>query len=218
VQTDVAAGSSVSITIGNDAGKAAQAGYTSDYGFADFAGGDGTVHLARAVAVAETAGKANDQNAVVRIRQNGEDNLSVSFYKVDDYSGKIGTLNPGDAGYAAAAAARMYATLQDGQAGGTAIDGPGYGLYSQAQITHVNSGDFIAMQLTNNSSGNVFWAFSQANAQQGGPGSTEGLGHLWNYGANTWGWEDTAGGGDRDFNDLIVQLDFTSASGHGWLV
>ena len=214
VQTDVAAGSSVAITIGKDAGKAAQAGYTSDYGFADFAGGDGTVHLARAVAVAETAGKANDQNAVVRLRQNGEDDLSVSFYKVDDYSGKIGTLKPGDAGYADAAAARMYATLQEGQAGGTAINGPGYGLYAQAQITHVDSGDFIAMQLTNKSSGDVFWAFSQANAQQGG----DGLGHLWNYGANTWGWEDTAGGGDRDFNDLIVQLDFTSASGHGWLV
>jgi hypothetical protein len=43
------------------------------------------------------------------------------------------------------------------------------------------------------------------------------VGHLWSYGLNTWGWEDTKGGGDRDFNDLIVGLDFTSASGHGWL-
>jgi len=55
---------------------------------------------------------------------------------------------------------------------------------------------------------------SQANEQVEGAG----VGHLWNYGANTWGWEDLHGGGDRDFNDLIVQLDFTSASGHGWLV
>jgi len=37
------------------------------------------------------------------------------------------------------------------------------------------------------------------------------------YGLNTWGWEDTFGGGDQDFNDLVVQLDFTSAHGHGWL-
>ena len=44
------------------------------------------------------------------------------------------------------------------------------------------------------------------------------VGHLWNYGLNTWGWEDTYGGGDHDYNDLIVQLDFTSAHGHGWLV
>jgi hypothetical protein len=25
------------------------------------------------------------------------------------------------------------------------------------------------------------------------------------------------GGGDRDYNDLVVGLDFTSASGHRWL-
>ena len=27
-----------------------------------------------------------------------------------------------------------------------------------------------------------------------------------------WGWEDTFGGGDRDYNDLVVGLDFTGAS------
>jgi hypothetical protein len=31
------------------------------------------------------------------------------------------------------------------------------------------------------------------------------------------GFEDTYCGGDRDYNDLVVGLDFTSASGHGWL-
>jgi hypothetical protein len=41
------------------------------------------------------------------------------------------------------------------------------------------------------------------------------VGHLWNCGLNTWGWEDTYGGGDRDYNDMVVQLDFTSAAGHG---
>ena len=146
----------------------------------------------------------------MRLRQNGEDTVAVSFYRVDDYSGKIGTFNPGDSGYAAAAQARLYAMKE----GSTAVDGAGYGLYTQAQITHVNAGDLIAMQLTNKSSGDVFWAFSQANEKVDGAG----VGHLWNYGANTWGWEDQHGGGDRDYNDLIVQLDFTSASGHGWLV
>lgn len=29
---------------------------------------------------------------------------------------------------------------------------------------------------------------------------------------------DTDGGSDRDFNDLVVGLDFTGASGHRWLV
>jgi hypothetical protein len=36
-------------------------------------------------------------------------------------------------------------------------------------------------------------------------------------GATPGGWEDTYGGGNRDDNDLIVQLDFTSAAGHGWI-
>jgi hypothetical protein len=69
------------------------------------------------------------------------------------------------------------------------------------------------MQLTNNASGEVNWAFAQANETVDG----RSIGHLWNYGLNTWGWEDLRGGGDRDFNDLLVQLDFTSASGMGWL-
>jgi hypothetical protein len=35
---------------------------------------------------------------------------------------------------------------------------------------------------------------------------------------HTWGWEDTSEGGDRDFNDLIFQLDYASTAGHGWLI
>ncbi|TAJ89210.1 DUF4114 domain-containing protein [Reyranella sp.] len=81
-------------------------------------------------------------------------------------------------------------------------------------LQDVDAGDFVAMTLTNQSSGNTFWAFSQANEAVGG----QSVGHIWNYGLNTWGWEDKLGGGDHDFNDLVVQLDFTSASGSGWLV
>ncbi len=70
------------------------------------------------------------------------------------------------------------------------------------------------MRLTNHSSGQTYWGFAQANENING----QQVGHLWNYGLNTWGFEDLYGGGDRDFNDLVVQLDFTSASGNGWLV
>jgi hypothetical protein len=37
-------------------------------------------------------------------------------------------------------------------------------------------------------------------------------------GANTFGWEDTFGGGDRDYNDFVVQIDPTSAYANGWLI
>ena len=58
----------------------------------------------------------------------------------------------------------------------------------------------------------VFFGFAEANEIVNG----QHVGHLWNYGLNTWGFEDTWGGGDHDFNDLVIQVDFTSASGHGW--
>ena len=70
------------------------------------------------------------------------------------------------------------------------------------------------MRLDNLTTGAVYWAFAQANEKVAG----QPVGHLWNHGLNTWGWEDTKGGGDHDYNDLVVQLDFTSACGHGWLV
>ncbi|CAN5776755.1 hypothetical protein BH11PSE3_BH11PSE3_39070 [soil metagenome] len=211
-QSSASAGDALALSIDGVAAHLPQVALTSTFGFADFVsgGGDSAVRVARPVAIAETAGGLDDQTAIVRLRQNGEDTLSLQLYRVDDLSGTIGALHPGDAGYEAAAAARAYAT----SAGSHTIDGPGYGNYAQAMLLHVDAGDMIAMKLTNASSGAVFWAFSQANESAGGSP----VGHLWNYGLNAWGWEDTKGGGDRDYNDLIVGLDFTSASGHGWLV
>ena len=168
------------------------------------------VRVARAVAVAETAGGHDDQIAVVRVRQNGEDSLSLSFYRVDDFNGTVAGLSPGEAGYAAAAQGRAYQTTT----GATSIGGPGYGNYTQTGLVDVDAGDLIAMRLTNHTSGNTYWGFAQANESVNG----HRVGYLWNYGLNTWGFEDLHGGGDRDFNDFVVQLDFTSASGHGWLV
>jgi hypothetical protein len=140
------------------------------------------------------------------MRQNGFGALSLEFYRVDDLDGTIGGIAPGQAGYAAAAASRTYNT----EAGGPTISGPGYGNYGEADLVGVNSGDLVAMTLSNQWQGTTYWAFAQANESANGVP----VDHLWNYGANTWGWEDMLGGGDRDFNDLVVGIDFTSASGH----
>jgi Domain of unknown function (DUF4114) len=210
VQDTLSMGEGLSVAVNAAMAQAIQGALSSPFGFVDFVGSDGVVRVARAVAVAETAGGANDQIAVVRLRQNGEDSLSISFYRVDDFNGTIDGLRPGEAGYAAAAEGRAYATT----AGGTSIGGPGYGNYTQSGLVDVDAGDLIAMRLTNHSSGQTYWGFAQANENING----HQVGHLWNYGLNTWGFEDLYGGGDRDFNDLVVQLDFTSASGHWWLV
>ena len=206
----VAAGAGVGVSINGTAAQAPRATLTSDAGFADFMTAQGVARLARGIAVAETAGGADDQAAIVRMRQVGSDTLSVTFYKVDDYTGAIGTLHPGDAGYAAAALGRAYQTT----AGTTAIAGPGYGQWGQAVIVNVDAGDLVAQVLTDVTWGAVYWGFAQAN-ETAGQGH---VGHLWQYGLNTFGWEDGYGGGDRDYNDLVVQLDFTSAAGHGYLV
>ena len=67
----------------------------------------------------------------------------------------------------------------------------------------VDNGDIIAMRLTT-SAGGEFYSFASGN-------SDGAVTHLWNYGLNVWDCEDVAGGGDRDFNDLLVRLDFVSA-------
>ena len=206
MQSTVDAGQSVAVAIGGSNAHAVQGSLTADFGFADFVNGQGVVRVAQPVMVAETADGHNDQTAIVRIRQNGTDDLAVTFYKVDDYTGAIGSLHPGDAGYAAAAASRAYQL----STGGTALGGPGYGNYEPAKILHVNAGDLIAQTLTDRTTGHTYWAFAAGNEGN--------VVHQWNYGLNVVGWEDMYGGGDFDFNDLVVGVDFTSAYGHGWLV
>ncbi|MPZ38506.1 MAG: hypothetical protein GEU95_10620 [Rhizobiales bacterium] len=209
-QATLSSDESLSVSINGTSAEALQATLTSSFGFADFMTEDGAVRVARPLAVAETAGGQDDQTAIVRLRQNGADSLTLSLYRVDDLSGAIDGLHPGDSGYAAAAQARAYQTAT----GGATVAGPGHGNYAQTGLINVDAGDLIAFQLTNTTKGHTYWGFVDANETVNG----EHVGHLWNYGLNTWGFEDLYGGGDRDFNDLVVQLDFTSASGSGWLV
>ena len=179
---------------------------TNDYGFIQFGDDHGGITLARPVAVAQTAGGAANQNAVVRIRQNGGDSTQLEVYQVDDYNGTVDGLAPGQAGYEQAAFAADYQLV----GGGTLIAGPGQGNFTQVEIAGVGQGDILALKYTDLTTNDVYWAFSQAN-----PG---GVTALFNYGLNTWGFEDRPLTGDHDFNDLVVQIDFTSTAGNGLLV
>ena len=203
----------LSLTIDGIAGRAVQASLSNPFGFADFFAGYDTGHdmvrVARPLAVAETVGGHDDQTAVLRIRQVGENTLQLSVYKVDDLAGTIDGKAPGHADYAAAVQGRAY----HASSGDTAIAGPGYGQFEQVMLQGIDAGDIIAMRLDNLTTGAFFWAFASANESVGG----QSVNHLWSYGLNTWGWEDTFGGGDQDYNDMVVQLDFTSSYGHAWL-
>lgn len=183
---------------------------TNDYGFISYGSSAGDVVIARPVAIAQTAGGLDNQNALVRLRQASSDNLQLEIYRVDDLNGSINNVLPGANGYENLANQRAYKDPN----GNVLINGPGYGNYSQIQIAGVNADDILAMKLINLTTHENFWVFSKANEKSS---SGEGVTHLWNYGLNTWGWESTGGGGDRDYNDLIVGIDFTSLSGSGYL-
>lgn len=209
--TQVAVSSSQALNVSIDGMPAisTQTTLTAPFGFVTYGDGTGnSVTLARPVAIAQTALGAENQEAVVRIRQDDAATQKLSFYRVDDLSGDIGGLAPGQAGYAEAAALRAYRTI-DGQ---TDIVGQGNGQESTATLTGINAGDIIASVLS--SQMHQMWAFSNQNERTNGAA----VNHIYSYGLNTWGYEDTYGGGDHDFNDMVFQLDFTSASGHGYLV
>jgi hypothetical protein len=215
MQTTLGAGDSLSIALNGSTATAYSLDMTNPFGFADFQTPDGTVRVARPLAVAAMAPGLSE--AVARIRQNGTDSLSVMFYQVDDYAGSIAGLQAGDAGYDLAARARAYQMNPNNgnqlSNNNTLLGGPGFGNFTEALIEGVSGGDLVAMELFDNSRNTHFWAFNQGNELSNG----QGLVHLWNYGLNTWGWEDTLGGGDRDYNDLVVGLDFTAAAGRGIL-
>lgn len=205
VQTSVDARDSVSVAIDAQQAGTPQLTLSNDHGFVDFVRADAAVRAARAVCVATPPAEAPAAPVLVRLRQNGVDDQALFLYRVDDLIGTIAGLAPGEPGYDAAMEQRRYA-FSDGQ---QQLAGGGFGSYSQGLLLGVQAGDLIAMGLRNLSSGHTFLGFAEAN--EGVSGQKQA--HLWNYGFNTFGFEDTFGGGDRDFQDTVFQLDFGSASG-----
>ncbi|MEB3200087.1 MAG: hypothetical protein VKK62_06135 [Synechococcaceae cyanobacterium] len=210
LQSQAGRGAAVAVNLAAAATSTPQFNLSSDYGFVDFVNGAGGVRSSRPVSVATTPGDADDAEVVVRMRQNGADAIATFFYRVDTLTGLINGLAPGDPGYEAAAQSRRYA-FSDGQ---KTLLGSGYGNYSQGLLIGVDAGDLIALGLNNLTRGQSFWGFAEANETVDGVA----VNHLWNYGMNVYGFEDTLGGGDRDFQDAVVQLDYASGSGSQWLL
>jgi hypothetical protein len=215
LQMQVAAGDDLEVTLGGIEGEALQAALSNSHGFVDFfldaegvLTGENLVRVARPLAVAETAGGADDQTAIVRLRQGGEDGYELTFYRVDDLLGTIGGVKPGDEGYNREARRRAYEV----EGGGTTIAGPGYGTWGEARLAGVDSGDLVAMMFRDTTTGQRSLSFTRDNDGLVGGRSA---GRMWNFGLNTWGFEDFNPAGARDYNDLVVQIDFTSASGTG---
>ncbi|MBK7003103.1 MAG: tandem-95 repeat protein [Rhodoferax sp.] len=134
----------------------------------------------------------------------------AGYYRVDDASGRIGTLRPGDADYAKAAldASRAVTVFASNAAAGanatSSIGGEpymGFYLIQNASISTWRSKN------SNNTSGKTplaFFSFQAANPdgfdhlQASFAADAQGKGKL------TLKWEDQTGGGDKDFNNLVM--------------
>jgi pimeloyl-ACP methyl ester carboxylesterase len=134
------------------------------------------------------------------IRSDAAYNNTVGLYRVDDATGRIGTLNPSDAGYAAAALRQAVFSLNKTQttsqqqvAGGS--------LYATFLVANGSVQDFLTSNPTNvggETAPHAYFNYVGANPDR--------VDHVKLLGDNKFGFEDFLGGGDRDYNDVVVQF------------
>jgi uncharacterized protein YkwD len=112
----------------------------------------------------------------------------VGFYTVDDaLTGRVGTLLPGDAGYAQAAIGRAVTSLNS--ISGTVV----------TNNQNLTGGTILAPYIIANGA-ETYFAYIGAN--------TDKVDHIKLLGDNRFGFEDLAGGGDRDYNDVVLNVKF----------
>ncbi|MEQ8541750.1 MAG: DUF4114 domain-containing protein [Coleofasciculus sp. D1-CHI-01] len=131
--------------------------------------------------------------AVFGVNSDAEYDNDFGFYVIDDSDGRIGGLLPGDSGYAEAAVSQRLDT-NVGLPAGT--------LVAPFIIADGTVEEFLTENPLNQSGEDVmaYFAFIGANP--------DGVDHVRLLGDNTFGFEDQLGGGDRDYNDLVVQVNF----------
>jgi hypothetical protein len=126
----------------------------------------------------------------------------LGVFVVDDAAGRIGQLGPADPGYAAAALARRHVifTGADGAGSVRRLKLPAGALFGFYLVQNGSSADAIAANPGNRLSGapRVFFSFPAANP--------DGFAHARRLTARQFAFEDLTGGGDRDFNDLVVRF------------
>jgi Calx-beta domain/Domain of unknown function (DUF4114) len=136
-------------------------------------------------------------------RNAGYDN-HVSFYKIADAQGTVITptgivLKPGDAGYLAAAIQNRLTNIDllgiNGQTITSRSNVQGGAIYAPLIIAN-DKPDSSNLNVSN-----VYTAYSAANIDK--------IEHIRLLGENTFGFEDTRSGGDKDFNDTLVTANFT---------
>lgn len=129
------------------------------------------------------------------------DNIT-GFYVVDDEFGSIDTLDPSDAGYAQAAMQRRVAELGRNGSAPINLTGDALGLLAPFVIANGTVEQFLAQNPTNMGNASVVAYFPYIGA------NPDRVDHIRLLGTNTFGFEDLFGGGDKDYNDIVMRVDF----------
>ena len=143
---------------------------------------------------------AQSLGGTVAIGREADFNSLAGFYRTLDATGTvlaadaITRLRPGDNGYAAAA---LRAPNIVGQLGNLSVADNQSTTRSFSGIT---GGTFLAPFAQVN--GNTFFAFGGANNDR--------LSHFRSLGNNLFGLEDIVGGGDKDFDDMVIGFNFSN--------
>ncbi len=138
---------------------------------------------------------------------------NIGFYVVEDSIGTIkltdgSTLKPNDANYAVEAIKNaltnsLQATQADTKLGQDIIGGR---IYAPVVVAQGTLADFVTKNPTNGGDGSMIHAyFNYLGA------NSDGVDHFKLLSNNTFGIEDMYGGGDRDFNDLVVNMNIKAA-------
>jgi cyclophilin family peptidyl-prolyl cis-trans isomerase len=156
-----------------------------------------------AVAIGGVAG----QRVPVQFTKSGGDSAfrsEVGLFLVDDVSGRIGTLNPGDEGYVQAALARRRVLFAPSAAIGATktVRLPGGRFFGTYIVGNGTAFQLLSRNPENNLHGNIFVHFSFAN------GNVDGREHVKWFDRFTVGFEDSRDPRHRDLNDVIVSMRF----------
>jgi uncharacterized protein YkwD len=140
------------------------------------------------VDVVNLSNQAGTLAATFTVQSDAAYKNTVGFYTVDDaLTGRVGNLLPTDAGYAQAAISRAVASINS--VNGTAV----------VNNQNLNGGTILAPYIIANGTATYF-AYMGANSDK--------VDHIKLLGDNRFGFEDLAGGGDRDYNDVVLGVKF----------
>ncbi|WP_204102503.1 MULTISPECIES: FG-GAP-like repeat-containing protein [Spirulina sp. CCY15215] len=156
--------------------------------------------------ILDLEGLSGLQSATFTLTREARYTNEVYFYRINDTNGTIDGLAPGQEGYAAAAIRNRIdnIALRVGNQSENTENGSFNGgfLYAPIIIANGSAENFLNQNPKNLAGQDIqaYFVFGEANSDRAD--------HIRLLGSNTFGFEDLPNGGDLDYNDIIVEVNF----------